>query len=656
MTKRFALLALGLIISFSPLYAQSQKFEKKKLKAESFFYTEKFEKARVAYEEILATYPNDNLSKYRVEICSLLTIAKNKPLTKLESYSKTQGRKDKFYYYWMSKLYFQQNHFKKAIEASDKFIRIKQYKSKEIVQEIKDLKERAESIYEYYNSPAGYEVEHLPSTVNSNYHESSPVYFREKDELLFLSSRPVDGSASKSETYYIYESKRKDGEWLRPRLLDNLGSYKFENANIEVVRNDGRLFVYSDKSGGDLFYSELSNGRWSALKEFDAKITETKMESHFFLNEKENRIIFADRKKGGSKDLDLYQSIKDASSGQWSTPTPVSTNINSDKDEDYPFLSADEKTLYFSSRGHGSIGNYDIFKSTLDEGSNSWSAPEKLSYPMNTPDDDIQFKIDEELNSGYFVSNRYESRGRYDIFFFHEADKVFVEGSVFDGKGMKINNAEIKFTPKRSTGLLAKTMTDESGHFKVTLGANDEISTEIKYNQEIIHNETFSTPGANGSGGAFNVDFKLTLHKEALAPEEEDVEHFDPKYSKVEEIGTKFRRTNKARIGNIYFAVNDYKLPTGGNERLDALLETLQHNPELRFEVSGHTDNQGAADANLVLSHKRAESVVEYLVKNGIDAKRLEAKGYGETKPLASNDDEENGRELNRRIEVSVLE
>lgn len=654
MNRLFSTIATGLIIL--TFQAQAQKLDKKRLKAESFFYTEKFEKARVAYEEILSIAPTDNLSKYRVEICSLLTISRNKPLTKLESYAKTQGRKDKFYYYWMSKFYFQQNHFKKAIESSNRFIGIKQYRSKEIIQEIKELKVKAEAIHDYYNSPAAYEVEHLPSTVNSNSHESSPVYFREKEELLFLSSRSVNGSDSKEEIYYIYESKRAENSWTKPRLIKNLGSYKFENANIEVVKNDGKLFVYSSKSGGDLFYSELSSGKWSDLKEFDQKITDTKLESHFFINEEENRILFASRKQSDNKDLDLYQSNKNPSTGEWSEPVPVSPNINSDQDEDYPFLSADEKTLYFSSKGHGSIGFYDIFKSEFDEGSNSWSKPEILKYPMNTPDDDIQFKIDEELNSGYFVSNRFESRGLYDIFFFHESDKVFVEGGVFDGKGSTMAQAEVIFRPKRSTGLLAKTMTDDQGKFKVTLGASDEITAEIRVNEQVIHTETFSTPGANGSAGVFKVDFKLSLHKESLQEEELPVEHYEPKYAKVEEIGTKFRKSNKARIGNIYFAVGDSRLPSGGNERLEALLETLKHNPELRFEISGHTDNQGAADANITLSHKRAESVVAYLVENGIAAKRLVAKGYGETRPLASNDDEENGRELNRRIEVAVME
>ena len=654
MNYRNSLIALGLILFCLPIHAQN--LDKKKLKAESLFFTEKFDKAREAYEELKGLAPSYGTGLYRLEICSLLTIAKNKPMTRLESYAGTQGRKDKFYHYWMTKIYFQQNNYKKAIESGTKFVNSKQYKSKEIIQEIKDLRKKAQIIDDYYSKPANYEVEHLHQNVNSNFHESSPVYFRDKEELLFLSSRPVSGEKGKGETFYIYESRRDGNEWAKPRRLANLGSYKLENANIEVVRNDGRLFVYTDKSGGDLFYSEMTGGSWSALKEFDAKITDTKLESHFYINEKEDRIIFADRKKGDTKDLDLYQSVKDPNTNAWSAPQHITSKINSDQDEDYPFLSADEKTLYFSSKGHGSIGGFDIFKSELNESTNSWSEPVVLAYPMNTPDDDIQFKIDEEINSGYFVSNRVESKGRYDIFFFHEADKVFVEGSVLDGKGDLVSNAELRFVPKRSTGLLVQSMTDEGGKFDVTVGADDDIMVEIKINRELVHSEEFHSPAANGSSGVFTIDFTLPVEKEAFAEEVAVVETIDPKYSKVEHISTKFRKSNKARIGNIYFRLNDYALPYESNEILETLLTSLKQNPELRFEISGHTDNQGLAENNLVLSEKRAQSVVDYLVSNGIDAGRLEAKGYGETRPLASNDDEINGRELNRRIEVAVLE
>lgn len=649
LSKWAALLLIAL-----PLHLKAQNLDKKKFKAEGYFYTEKYEKAREAYEEILEVSPSYNLGKYRVEICSLLTNAKYKSTAILESYSKTQGRKDKFYNYWMAKIYFNQNHFKKAIEACDRFLGLKQFKTKEITEEVKQLKARAVLIDDYYSKPDNYEVEHLHTNVNSTYNESSPVYFRDKEELLFLSSRPLNGDNSKKETFYIYESKRDGEEWASPKVISVLGEYESKNANIEVVRNDGRLFVYLEKKGGELYYSELNGGRWAELKEFDASITSSKMESHFFINEHENKVLFADRKKEGGKDLDIYQSTKDPNTGEWSAPQHITSLINSDQDEDYPYLSADENTLYFSSKGHGSIGGYDVFKSEFDEGTGTWSEPTALRYPMNTPDDDIQFKIDEELNSGYFVSDRYESKGGFDIFFFHPSDKVFVEGTLSDAKGQKVNQAEISFIPKRSTGLLVKSMTDEEGHFKVTVGVEDEISVVIKINQKVVHTDKFETPTAKASTGTFEIDFTLPGEKESI--EEIELDHKDPKYTKVEDITNKFRHSNKARIGNIYFAVNDYKLPADGSEKLQALLNALHQNPVLKFEISGHTDNRGDANENLILSHKRAESVIAFLVSEGIDQSRLVAKGYGETMPLASNDDEENGRELNRRIEVAVLE
>ncbi len=651
--NKISLLTLAVLTAFS-YSAFTQNLDKKKTKAESYFYTERFEKARQAYEEILEISPSFNLGKYRVEICSLLTNAKYKSTATLESYSKTQGRKDKFYNYWMAKIYFNQNHFKKAIKACDRFLAVKQFKTKEITDEIKALKARAEVIDAYYSQPDNYEVEHLHSNVNSPSNESSPVYFRDKEELLFLSSRPVNGQNSKKETFYIYESNRAGDSWATPRIISNLGSYESNNANIEVVNNDGRLFVYLEKRGGELYYSELNNGKWQDLKEFDAKITNSKMESHFYINEKENRVLYAHRNKHGNKDLDLFQSVKNPNTGEWSDPQPIATTVNSDQDEDYPFLSEDEKTLYFSSKGHGSIGGYDIFKSEWNESTNSWSAPEAMKYPMNTPDDDIQFKIDQKLNSGYFVSDRYESKGGFDIFFFHPSDKVFVKGTLTDAKGQKVNHAELHFIPKRKTGLLVKSMTDVNGQFEVTVGVDDEIKVEIKINDNIVHTDKFQTPAAGENAGTFKVDFSLPGEKEKI--EEHEVDHVDPRYAKLEEITNKFRHSNKAHIGNVYFGVNDYTIPDKIPARLDTLIKVMKENPDIRFEIAGHTDNRGTKEANLALSQKRAEAVVALLVSKGIDATRLVAKGYGESHPLASNDDEENGRELNRRIEVAVIE
>ncbi len=642
------------VILLVPFVSLAQNVEKLEKKAENYFYTEELDKALGLYMEILRVDSRNNLAKYRIEICSLLTKYRNKPIDKIISYANTQGKKDKFYNYWMGKIHFSQNHFKKAIKSFNAFLAQKKYKSKDIIDETKELISWAELLELKFTHPENYEIEQLTSTVNSKYIEYSPVYFKAKEELLFLSSNPKGGGNAKEGRFHVYQSLREGEGWSKPELISKFGHFQATNANIEVVANDGRLFLYKDQGKGGLYYSELNDKIWADLKAFDSQLTGKKMDSHFFINEREDRILFAAPAKRGVKDnLEIFESKKDPSTGEWSSPSIFSKSINSTLNEDYPYLTADEQTLYFSSKGHGSMGGYDVFKSEYDERGNTWSAPISLNYPTNTQNDDIQFKIDQESNSGYFVSDRLESMGGFDIFFFHEFDKILYEGIVTDAGGKAVDHAILVFTPTRGTNLEAKISTDQSGFYKVKLGINDQYKVAISFHDEIVHQEVFDTkPSSNV--GSISKNFNIAENKKAR--EVVAYEHKSPKYVKLEKIGNKFRHSNKVILSNIYFALNDYKISNITKENLQELAKKLKEHPNLKLEISGHTDNLGAANLNMNISKLRAKSVKDYLISTGINSQRLIAKGYGETRPLASNDDEKDGRELNRRIEVMVIE
>ena len=231
------------------------------------------------YNAVLAIDPKNRFAKYRVEICSLLTDYRDNPLDGLLAYKSTQGKKDKFYYYWLGRAYFGQNQFKKAIESWEKFLSLDKYKSKIIIAETKDFIKWAKDADEQFSHPADYEIDQLSITVNSEDSEYSPVYFKEKEELLFLSSR---NSGAKEIEFEVFQSFREGDHWTTPELIPILGKYTPNNANIEVVNNDDRLFVYKGGRHGDLYYSELQNGKWAALKKFAPQIAHSKLESHFF--------------------------------------------------------------------------------------------------------------------------------------------------------------------------------------------------------------------------------------------------------------------------------------------------------------------------------------------------------------------------------------
>lgn len=644
---------LFFVVFAIPLFATTQNSEKLEKKAVKYFYTERHVDAFELYQQILSLNPQNELAKYRSEICYLLTDGRSSSLDKIIDYGNTQGRKDKFYHYWMGRIHFGRNDFQKAINSWNTFLALKNYRSKEIIAETEGFIKWAELAEAKYNDTGRYEIEHLNSNINSEYIEYSPVYFKEKQELLFLSSIPLSDSNIEAEKFHVFRSKRNEKSWSEPEVIQKFGDFISTNANIEVVANNGKLFLYKDEGNGSLYYSQLINDNWTNLSQFDSHLSGKTMDSHFFINEHEDRILFAaPTRKGAYENFDIFESIKDPYSGKWLKPERLSKNVNSNLSEDYPYLTADDKTLYFSSKGHESLGGYDIFKSDYDLSTATWSEPEPLGYPINTQDDDIQFKIDIETNSGYFVSDRFESNGGFDIFFFHSLEKVLMEGLIVDIKGLPVINEILEFIPENVTNSVIKVSTDAQGRYSAKLTAGEHYNVVINFGDKLVYNEGFRTPIKNGSA-AISKNFNIRSKSEsALASSDE---FNDPVYEDLQNLGSKFRLSNRAILTNIYFQFGSLEFTAEASESLGELFEVL-NDSKIKVEISGHTDNIGPVEANLQISKKRAEAAQNYLVRRGIDKKRLVAKGHGPYRPLASNDDAKDGRELNRRIEIMVLE
>ncbi|MGL1886478.1 MAG: OmpA family protein [Reichenbachiella sp.] len=645
---------IGMLVLLLPVLSPAQNLEKMQKKAQKTFYQEDFFQALVEYNEIIKLDPKNRLVKYRLVICSLLTDYRHESVQKILDYRKTQGRKDKFYNYWLGRIYYEQSNFKKAIHTWNSFTNSDKYYSKEIREEVIMFMKLAEEANRQYSHPKNYEIEQLSDKINSPFNELSPVYFKEQDELLFLSDK---NSEILSDNFMIYHAYREEGTWSSPSPVEHLGKFSVEDANIEVVGEGGKLYFYKAHSAkkGDLYYSiEQGAHDWESPHVAENGLSTAKLESHFFINNTENRILFAHRKSGKPYDLDLYESIKDASNGKWGKPHSLGLEVNSPMDEDYPFLTHDGKTLYFSSKGFNSLGKYDVYRSTLDETTGIWSDPESLKYPTNSTDNDIQFKMDENTNSGYFVSDRIDSYGEYDIFFFHESAKVLLSGQVVDGSGNPVSHAQIQFFSSRETGLVVKTMTDEDGEYNVRVGNDDDVRIDIYFHDDLVHSHMMRTPHAAGAMVSMTLDFDIKQKKKK--PETMPTEHVDPQFVEVEDIGSKFRESKKAKLTNIYFEFDKADLSSENYVRLEGLLTSLTDYPNLQLEIAGHTDNVGESEVNMRLSQQRAEAVLNYLVSKGIDKSRLLAKGYGDTQALATNDDEKEGRELNRRIEVVVIE
>jgi len=712
MIKNSLLLCVFIIAQFTLSAQNTDKFYEI---AESQLHSGQF-------EEALATY--GSLSKgaifkdadYKLEICKHLSGNRDLAVTKMLDFGKTKGRADKFYNYWMGRIYLNKYEFEEAIKYFTLFPKQTFSKTAPDVEIIKRYLSQSKELVSFLQKTDNYEIHQLDGEINSSAAELSASFFPEKNELLFLSSR---GSKPGNEVFKVYHSiKQKDG-WSHISEISILGTFTRENANLQVVNEDGKLFVFNPKDGGDLFYSESRNGQWMLPVEFDSKVTSTHLHSHFFINEHEDRIIFSTDANAKTNGLDLYETFKSHKTGKWSKPAPFADIINSKGDEDSPFLSADEKRLYFCSNGHGGLGGFDVFVSTFDDVKLTWSPPVNLGFPINSPDNEVHFKMNPDGKSGYFGSNRLHSKGDYDIYFFWEIIKVKMEGRVYDALTQEpVKDAMIRFTPSAYSDEHFRSATDKFGKYNTEIISDEVYLVEVIVNNNVLFTDDFEIHDTEGESTTYIKDFvmnkpklsgeielfafdeskSITINPSQVKPivnnpeptktvveEKPKADNIEPTKTETKPVVTRVVEPTKPKvepqvvkpnekpqtttiqnlasyalgskviIHNVYFDFGTSVLSPTSDQILTDLLEVLKANPSMRVEIGGHTDNRGNKDANVWLSQRRSESVMKWLVNRGVPADRLSAKGYGSSQPIASNDDEESGRELNRRIEVRTI-
>ncbi|WP_109832804.1 OmpA family protein [Reichenbachiella versicolor] len=645
MRRLFTLVIILVIVSVS---ADAQQGDHKPFKkADKIFYKEKLKEALLEYQKIGKHHTFSDRALYHMEICSLLTDFGSKPIDALLQFKKTSGKKDKFFYYWLGRVYYNRYEFIKAEKAWKAFQKVRVYKSKEIIEETKMFIDRAQTANKFYQKVGSYQIRRLSKSINSKYSEYSPLFFAPSEELIFVSDRPTNEN---KDDLHVYKSKQDGYKWTSAEKYDNFGHFDKEHPEIEHVPGDEDLFFFKGQYKVHLFYSENVGDNWSKPVEYKEKTGIRKFEGHFYINKAHDLILYATRKRSAPNDLDIFR-IDKKSDGTWTKPLLFSENITSTMDEDYPYLTEDGKTLYFSSKGFNSAGGYDLFKSTFDAKSKKWSKPIQLQYPINTIDDDIQFRVDTNETEAYFVSDRYGSVGGFDIYHYNEADIVKLVAKVVDDDKKVPDNILIYIQDMYENPVVKGISLNDKGFFEVALFNNQTYSIQIKQSDNELLSGTFEVPE---NGDRLEKSFVIKSKRMITEKDQFEQELVDPNFEELDKIASKFRLTNKAVIRNIYFDFERYNLKEGDKEKLRPLLLTLQENPSVNIEIGGHTDNIGDDKMNMMLSKQRANSVKSYLLENGLKEDRIFSKGYGESKPLASNDDEKDGRELNRRIEIVV--
>lgn len=215
----------------------------------------------------------------------------------------------------------------------------------------------------------------------------------------------------------IYVSTKVDQEWSTPIGLGDQVNTDNHDACVGLSSDGTTLITYKTNevyTGGDLYYSELEGVEWQKPVKFGDNINSAYLEPSASFTSDMNKLYFSSNRPGGFGDKDIYRVVR-FPNGEWSLPQNLGPEINTEYDDDAPFIHPDGRTLYFSSKGHNTMGNYDIFKSDLNE-DGTWSKPENLGYPLNTTDDDIYFVLSADGRRGYFSSGRPGGYGGQDLY------------------------------------------------------------------------------------------------------------------------------------------------------------------------------------------------------------------------------------------------
>ena len=506
-------------------------------------------------------------------------------------------------------------------------------------------------------SPVAVEIMNLGAPINSPAHDYAPIITPDESVLVFTSRREgsTGGQKTKDNEYFedIYICYRKGESWTTPKQISKNINFKFHDA-AAALSSDGReLYLYIEEGGGDIYRSSFDGREWSEPEPLGPPINTDYWETSVSLTTDGSKMYFTSDRPGGFGGLDIYVSERQPD-GSWGPPRNLGNKINTRGNEDAPFIHSDNKTLYFCSDEHPGLGGYDVFKSELKE--DGWQRPVNMGYPINTPDDNFHFIVAADKKNAYYTSVQEGGIGKADLYrvtFLDEKVKQIQEAARKKREAEALVKAEEKEI-KQAVAIYTGFLTDaESGApLPGTVAVSNYLSGELVAEAIVGPDGKFEllVPKEGDYGLSAEAGGYLILSRKLKVRKQEKQQQIEVNLRMYPlQVGS------TTVMSNIFFDTGKSSLRTESIAELEKIKKFLENSPTLKLQVNGHTDNVGNATFNKMLSKKRAQSVKSYLVQNGIEENRLSVMGYGQERPLVSNDDEEEGRALNRRTEIEVI-
>jgi len=423
MKQRFGIVVVLIFVCIS-LAAQNKSIKRKNKKllneAQYYFDGGEYLNAWNNYQKVLASDANNEkagtngamaISKLNYPVDSLLFLESNLTNSKLVD--------AKFY---LAKIKHRQKLFTEAELLLEDYLRVKAIKRVHTDNEILQLKLACVNARSFIAQAHLSSIKNMGPEINSNYPDYVPVIMPDESAIYFTSKRPGTNATKNNDNQFfedVFVSYRENGKWQK---AVNVGQPINSNTNdgCVAISPDGQQMIVfrtaENIEAGDLYITRAaSNNQWTELQLMSSEINSEFIETSACFSMDTAVIYFSSTRPGGFGGKDLYR-IKKLPSGQWSTPFNLGPNINTASDEDAPYLHPDGVTLYFSSKGHNTMGEFDVFKTILDEETNEFSKPENLGYPINDVGNDIFFVLSVDGKRGYYSSQREETFGGLDIY------------------------------------------------------------------------------------------------------------------------------------------------------------------------------------------------------------------------------------------------
>jgi len=683
--KRYrCVLVTLLLVGTMGLYAQQNiKIDKKEFNIEEQGFDEAWDhvkEAEVLFSEGVGTYgkalENYKLAalyntynpqlNYKMGVCCIFSEKKLDALNYFKKAFEFKNDVASDIHLLLGRAYHFNHEFDRAIEEYKNYrdnLTEKENKNNEI--NIEKLIEECENGKKLVTEMVSVAITNIGGNINSKYDDYNPLvtssgnrmYFTSRRESILTDQRNVTDNKFNED---IYVSFFRNGKWENAQNVGKKLNSDYNDAALAISDNDSILYVYNGNSNnGDIFESSYKKGSWSKPKKMSGKFNSGDRETTLSFDAEKKTVYFISAsKKNTLGGTDIFVSRKDEKD-KWKKPENAGPVINTPYDEEAVFLHPNGKTLFFSSKGHNSIGGFDIFMTTMmDDG--GWSIPQNIGFPINSAGDDLFYSTYNDSTSAFFSSMREDSYGFMDIYEITYIPELVYEDTIAEAE--EILDVELEMLAFEAE------VPDEIDRSIVLKGivSDREDSIPLMARLEIIDldiNDIIATSISDKESGNYSIRLKEKKNYGIEITSQGYMLFLDivsiPSDYEESELNRNFS-LQKVKVGekvilkNIFFELNKATLTSASYVELGRVLKLLESNPTVRIEVSGHTDNVGSYEVNQRLSEARAKAVVDYLIENGIDSARLEYAGYAFSQPVATNDTDD-GRAQNRRVEFEIL-